>query len=424
MRLAWVTDKLEPSGGATKLLPAATRILAQHGHEVVPFVGLREANGIPAAWIPFQPPEVGRRSALGITRRAWPDAAVTRSLESFIRAVRPVAVVVQNVDQYLSLDVLRTLRREAVPTVLLVNDHALYCVNKYGFRKGGPCHRCVDRRFLRGAVLGCSLKSLPLGPLESVVRATALTAQWREPIWEAVGAIYTNGSRMIDTLSALGADPSRIVEGVFPMDYEPPSEPLTNDEDPYIVYYGSSLPVKGIPVLLDALRHLVQPIRLRLYVLHPSEALRVQVKEIRETTVHSVELDEDSRWTSGVRDAVARARAVVVPSAWHGPQELVAYESMSLGKALVVSSGSGNADLVRSEEDGLVFPMNDSQALAQVIDRVWRDPGLAERLGSNARRTYERVLHPDRWYEAFMRAIAMAQGDRTDGVPMAGRADG
>ncbi|MEA2578192.1 MAG: hypothetical protein QOD78_1780 [Chloroflexota bacterium] len=409
MRVAWINDKLEPSGGATKLLPAASRILAQHGHEVVPFLGLREDEGVAAEWLPLQPPEVGRRSALGIARRAWPDPVVSRSLERFIRTVRPAVAIVQNVHQYLSLDVLRTLRGAEVPTVLLVNDHALYCVNKYGFRGGGPCHRCVDKRFVRGAVLNCSLKGFPLGLMESAVRATALTAQWRQPIWESVGSIYTNGTGMVDTLRALGADPDKIIEGVFPMEFEPAPETLAAEQDPYLVYYGSSLPVKGVPVLLEALRHLAQPIRLRLYMLHPSPSLLAQVQEIRANTPHSIEVDEESRWTTGVRDAVARARAVVVPSAWHGPHELVAYESMSLGRTIIASSGSGNADLLTPEEDGLVFPMNDSRALAEVIDRVWQDPGLADRLGSNARKTYEQRLGPDRWYEAFMRAIAVAQ---------------
>jgi glycosyltransferase involved in cell wall biosynthesis len=267
----------------------------------------------------------------------------------------------------------------------------------------------VDKRFVRGAVLNCSLKGFPLGLMESAVRATALTAQWRQPIWESVGSIYTNGTGMVDTLRALGADPDKIIEGVFPMEFEPAPETLAAEQDPYLVYYGSSLPVKGVPVLLEALRHLAQPIRLRLYMLHPSPSLLAQVQEIRANTPHSIEVDEESRWTTGVRDAVARARAVVVPSAWHGPHELVAYESMSLGRTIIASSGSGNADLLTPEEDGLVFPMNDSRALAEVIDRVWQDPGLADRLGSNARKTYEQRLGPDRWYEAFMRAIAVAQ---------------
>jgi glycosyltransferase involved in cell wall biosynthesis len=416
MRLAWINDKLEPSGGATKLLPAASRILAEHGHEVIPFLGLQEDDGVPAEWLSFQPPEVGRRSALGIARRAFPDATVTRSLVRFLRKARPDIAVVQNVDQYLSADVLQTLRREKVPTLLLVNDHALYCVNKYGFRRGAPCHLCVDRRFIRGAVLNCSLKPFPIRRLESAVRATALAVQWRQPIWQSVGAVYTNGSGMIRTLVALGADPTSIIEGVFPMDFQPATETTTATDHPYLVYYGSSLPVKGIPTLLDAMRHLAQPIHLRMYVLHPSTTLRSRVEGINRTGDHTIELDETSRWSTGVREAVAGARAVVIPSAWHGPHELVAYESMSLGRAIVASSGSGNADLVTHEEDGLIFSMNDAKDLARSLDRVWQDPRLAERLGHGARRTYERLLHPDRWYEAFMRAVGVSLRRPISGV--------
>jgi glycosyltransferase involved in cell wall biosynthesis len=228
---------------------------------------------------------------------------------------------------------------------------------------------------------------------------------------------------MIRALVALGVDRARVIDGVFPMEYEATPESYPADDHPYLVYYGSSLPVKGIPTLLDALHYVAQPIDLRLYVLHPSTTLRSRVNEIRRTSSHTVELDDSSRWMTGVREAVARARAVVIPSAWHGPHELVAYESMSLGRAVVVSSGSANADLVSHEEDGLIFLMNDAQQLAHAIDRVWQDPDLAARLGSNARQTYERLLHPDRWYGAFMRAVVLARSAQTADAAVAGPAD-
>ena len=116
------------------------------------------------------------------------------------------------------------------------------------------------------------------------------------------------------------------------------------------------------------------------------------------------------RWDTGVKEMVQRARAVVIPSSWDCPHELVLYESLALGKAVIVSSGTGNAEVIADGENGVIFDMAGPEALAGRMRALSRDTQLAQRLGEAGRETYEDKLVPEQWYAPFMRAVELARG--------------
>lgn len=408
MRFLWINDKTE-GGGAVKLFGSARRTLEPYGHEVAPFFGLIGPNAIDPEWEALQPPSVRARDPLAIALRAFPNREITRRLKAILDSFKPDVAVVQNVHQYLSPAVFKTLRCCGVPSVFILNDYALYCVNKYAFRNEQPCHKCLDHRYYRGALLRCSLKPGPMGCLESAVRATALHYSSITKAFACAGSVYTNGSVLVERLIEYGFPSNRIVTGVFPLNIE--AQPL---EDPagiadYFVYYGGEAAAKGQNVLLDALELIDTPLQLKLCLLRPSEALSKRVRHINSTSKHNVEIDDKSRWETGVRETVRSARAVIVPSLWNSPHELVTYESLALGKALIVSSRTGNADLVEHGRNGLIFQTGNATSLACQINRLMVDPTAAIKLGREARKTYESQLLPDMWLEPFMRAVDIAR---------------
>lgn len=80
------------------------------------------------------------------------------------------------------------------------------------------------------------------------------------------------------------------------------------------------------------------------------------------------------------------ADIVVLPSLWEGlPYVLI--EAMAAGKAIVASDVGGVGDAIRDNENGLLVPPGDSDALASALVRLLEDPGLCSRLGKNARST-------------------------------------
>jgi glycosyltransferase involved in cell wall biosynthesis len=98
-----------------------------------------------------------------------------------------------------------------------------------------------------------------------------------------------------------------------------------------------------------------------------------------------------------LRDLYAAARMVVIPlhSTLNVSGVGSVLESMAMGKAMVVSDNPPIRDYIVPGETALVVPPNDPQALRHAIATLDADPGLRERLGSNARRLAEERFGQD-----------------------------
>jgi L-malate glycosyltransferase len=85
-------------------------------------------------------------------------------------------------------------------------------------------------------------------------------------------------------------------------------------------------------------------------------------------------------------------------------------QAMLRGRPVIASDIGGLADVIDDGATGLLFPMGDAPQLAERIDRLWSDAGLARAMGSAARekavREYSRARYYDRLMEAFSAAAA------------------
>jgi glycosyltransferase involved in cell wall biosynthesis len=93
---------------------------------------------------------------------------------------------------------------------------------------------------------------------------------------------------------------------------------------------------------------------------------------------------------------------------------------MAAALPVVVTDTVGNNETVVPGESGLLVPPDDPAALAGALVRLRSDPGLAHRLGIQARRRVEREftarLMAQRTRAAYQHALAVA-GVRRAPVP-------
>jgi len=85
-------------------------------------------------------------------------------------------------------------------------------------------------------------------------------------------------------------------------------------------------------------------------------------------------------------------------------------EAMACGLPVIVSRTNGTAEVIADGTDGLVLEdPGDTEGLAQMIRRLYQDPGLRQRLGENAARTAGRYTwerHVDQMRALFEQAMA------------------
>jgi glycosyltransferase involved in cell wall biosynthesis len=411
-RVLWINDKTG-GGGAGKLYRTAAAVLAERGATVAPFFGHHQPGEVSEEYLSFQPAALSDKNYAGFLRRSVGDSRLIAQLRRMRQAFRPTAVVVQNCHKYIGPEVIVEASTWGLPVILLVNDYGIYCANCYGWRAGSICHACIDHRFSRAVWQGCALRPDLVTKAMVASRSFALFLAWRADAYFKANVVLTAGEAFRRRLIEAGFREDRVQAGIFPhevlgapVDFSPPPASSV----PEFVYYGSDLPVKGQELLLEAVRHITKRCRISLYVLKPSEWLVSLVASVAHANpLVEVSLDAEAKWGSGVREAVASARAVLIPSVWVSPHELVVYEAMAMGRAVLVTQCSSNAELIQDGLEGFVVNEADPRMLAQRLDRLSGELDLAEHMGRAARKRYQETLLPALWGKTFFDALHTAR---------------
>ena len=107
------------------------------------------------------------------------------------------------------------------------------------------------------------------------------------------------------------------------------------------------------------------------------------------------------------------AADVVACVPWGEPYGAVAREALACGRPVVATAVGGLADLLETQEAGLLVPPEDPRALAARLRRLLRSPGLRARLGRAGRAQAERELG---WERVAARSLAVFE--KAAGLPV------
>lgn len=220
-------------------------------------------------------------------------------------------------------------------------------------------------------------------------------------------------------LERLGIAPGAIDEvpnGVDHTRFHAASESEAADGPPLLMFVGRHMPNKGPQVFIESLgllRGQGVPFRAELLSSGP-------MRERLERRVRQLELAGQVTFRGQVPDVaqeMRRADVMVRPSFSEG-MPLSLLEAMATGVCLVVSDVSGNYDLIRDGQNGILFPPGRADLLAAALKRVVESPELRRALAAAAfadSRAYSWDRCADQTLDSLRRAIAehgRAQADR------------
>jgi glycosyltransferase involved in cell wall biosynthesis len=216
--------------------------------------------------------------------------------------------------------------------------------------------------------LALSLAARSSRAMVAVSSDTARTLEQR--LWLRSGAVTTIHNGIIErpgrsdgVRDAIGARPDEIL----------------------LLAVGNLYPVKGHPVLLDALQRLqdAAPARWRLVV--AGRGRNKAALEERAAALGLRELVHFLGHRDDVPDLLAAADVFVMPSLREG-LPLAILEAMFAGKAIVASGVGGIPEAITSGEHGILVEPGDPAALSEALRALLSDPAVRLRLGDAARR--------------------------------------
>jgi glycosyltransferase involved in cell wall biosynthesis len=370
MKIAWINELAQPSGGAERYVRDTAKELAERGARSVLFYDVRATpDPSPSMLAPFE--------------GAFPMVELERQL----RELAPDVVYVHQLHEPAAL---RALAASPFPVVRFFHDHRLFCLREHKYTAlsqtpccrtvGAGCYPCLG--FIRRS------ESWPGVQLASLGALRAEQARARQHTAFVVGSRY-----MADHVAAHGFERSRI--HVIPLYARVPARsgsPAQRQED-VLLFIGQLTTGKGLDVLLRALPRTSRPCRLIVVGQGRQEGkLRALVQELG--LAGRVDF---AGWVApeALPAYYEQATCLVFPTRAPETSGLVGIEAMAHGTPVIASALGGIGEWLSHGRTGLSVPPNEPAALAEAIDRLLGDSRLRSQMGLNALRDFEERFRPE-----------------------------
>lgn len=162
---------------------------------------------------------------------------------------------------------------------------------------------------------------------------------------------------------------------------------------PYAVFFGALAPWQGINTLIEAVNLSKWPERVKLLIVGDGIE-RSKVEEASKYNPRIIYLGKIPY--QEVPGIVANSIAGLSPQNNIGGRSnmglfpLKLFETLACGVPIIVTDFSGQADLVRKHNIGLVIPPDDPKALVEAITFLYNNPSQREAMGRRGREVVER----------------------------------
>jgi glycosyltransferase involved in cell wall biosynthesis len=364
--------------GENRVVDTEREALTSRGHEVIRFE--RDSDEI-EQWPAL------KKAALP-ARVVWSQEAY-RDLRAALAAHNPAVVHMHNTSPLFSPAVLYACRAARTPVVITLHNYRLMCASRNLFRDGAICRDCVTGPAIQAVIHGC-YKNSRLATATVVLANTAHRQAWRT----MVSAYMFISAAQRDQHAELDLDPER----VFVRHNLIPARPRSAHPTEHTVIYAGRLDeAKGVRLLMTAWDHyLATPGH------HPALTLTIAGAGTLQPEVTTWAATRPSVTLAGHTDPaacatlMAKARAVILPSAWAEPFGLVAIEAMALGIPPIAAAHGAFTELITPGVDGILFPPGNPHALATTITDIDTNPDRYHTYGNQARDTYTKRFDPDR----------------------------
>lgn len=359
-------------GGEDTQVDAELALLRRHGHEVVLY---RRDNAELAALDPLR----------AATDTLWSQRTL-HELRDLSANFKPELIHAHNTFPLISPSLYEAARQLQIPVVQTLHNFRLVCPQAMLLRKGRLCTDCVGRWPWRAVLHRCYRGSLA----QSAVTATMLSWHRMRGTWqESVNRYIVLNRSGRDLFIAGGLPPEKL--RIKPNFVDAIELPDWNRRAGG-VFIGRLSPEKGLATLARALQSLPGQ-SIDVYGKGPLQRLVEQTRGLR----YGGFLTD-----TALRDRLARAAYLVMPSTGMESFGLAAIEAFACGTPVIASRQGGLGELISDGENGLLVTPGDPVALARAIAYAVSHPDDMQRMGVNAYQTWLAHYTPERNYEMLM----------------------
>ncbi|MEE0896145.1 MAG: glycosyltransferase family 4 protein [Acutalibacteraceae bacterium] len=386
MKILMVNKFLYPRGGAETYMLKLGESLEKRGHMVEYFGMYDEKN------------TVGNSENLStfnmdfhsgtLKRFVYPFKIVysfeaRRKLTALIKKFKPDIVHFNNINFQLTPSVIDAAAVCGVPIVWTMHDYQSVCPNHLLYRPsdGIICEKCIG-----GSRLNCvKYKCIHNSRIKSIIGAVEGVLYSKKKTYKTVDCFICPSTFLQSVLLKkrdIFGDKTEVVQNfteIAPLDGFDINEKLKNK---YVVFAGRFFPEKGISLIAGAAR-LLPDVQFVIAGSGPQQHLLEGIDNVYLTGF----LTGDK-----LKQTIAGACAMLVPSVWYENCPLSILESQSLGTLVITANIGGMAELVEDGVDGIRIKELSPKALAEAIKTVLSNDGMIKAMSENCRKKRKSMM--------------------------------
>ena len=290
--------------------------------------------------------------------------------------------------------------RRKLPVVQTLHNFRLICPQAMLFRGGGICEDCVGRLPWRAVAYKCYRGSV----LQSGVSASMLALHRMLGTYDRQVACYIALNRFCKEKFIKGGLPAERlrIKPNFVVDDVAIKPKLRSGG----LFVGRLSHEKGIHVLMQAASVLMQDMSISVIGKGPLEDAAARFFKTNYLGF---------REPHEIRNHMAGAEFLVVPSIGMEAFGMVVIEAFACGTPVIASAQGGLADLIEDGVTGLLVQPGDAADLAAKIAWAKENAACMLKMGQAARKEYERKYTPERNYRLLMQIYedAISETEKT-----------
>lgn len=367
-------------GGSEAVFFGEKALLESNGHNVVPFSMADEKN-LPSDYSQFFVSNVDYATAGGVAKLKsamniiYSFEAKTK-MEQLLETFTPDVAHFHIFQHQISPSVFGPLKKKKVPLVLTLHDLKPICPTYKMYTNDAVCEACRGRKFYNCFVKKCTKGSR----FKSLINTIEMYLHYFLGYYQGVDRYIAVSQFYRDKMIEFGFSPKQVVYIPNYIDAAKFDRPYADDG--YALFFGRLSYEKGLDHLLDAAA-LTPEIPLNIAGTGPSEE---QLKKSVET--RGIKNVKFLGFVSGdeLLDLISRASFTVTPSIWYENCPMSVLESLALQTPVIGADIGGIPELVNHEKDGFIYPAEDSQGLAGVMQTMMVDAARRRQMGEAGRK--------------------------------------
>lgn len=424
MRILLINIRFGYVGGPERYLFNLKELLESHQHTVVPFsiqYRLNEPTEYENYFVPplsnnesvyFKDQKWDIRTLIKTLERNVYSQEVERSLSRLIVDTKPDFAIVLLYLRKLSPAVLVALDRHKIPFIVRLSDFGMICPGSTLFKQKAICELCIKGNLLNSVRHKCVHNSA----IASLVNYCSTKYHHSKKYFDLIPYFVVPSRFTIQKMTEGGWNKERF--GYLPTMVYPPAEKIVSKKKNQIVYTGRLDFIKGVHVLLKALKILSGdssvPFALKLAG-NGDEAYINYLKEyIQQEKLKGIEFCGNLKRRE-LQHLLMESAFSVTPSLWFDNTPNSLLESLSCGTPAIAPAHGCFTDLIIDGENGLLFRNADENDLASRIRRMLSEPDLTAIMGVKAIDFVKKFHSPEGHYQQLLQIIEkLVPGGATD----------